>query len=82
MAAPLFCRVSEEQIGRIQQRRARIKSLLDELGESLRLVQNLHKSSEVCHLHSICVDCLSCAFFSISPYLVVFVLAVLGDDGV
>ncbi|CAN0563302.1 unnamed protein product, partial [Ectocarpus sp. 12 AP-2014] len=38
--------VSEEQIERIQERRARIKSLLNELGESLRLVRDLQKSSE------------------------------------
>ena len=40
-------RVSEEQISRIQERRARIKGLLAELGESLRLVKDLQKSSEV-----------------------------------
>lgn len=40
-------RVSEEQIERIQERRARIKDLLNDLGESLRLVRDLHKSSEV-----------------------------------
>eukprot|EP00752_Nemacystus_decipiens_P003554 g3279.t1 len=38
--------VSEEQIERIQERRARIKSLLNDLGESLRLLRDLHKSSE------------------------------------
>lgn len=40
-------RVSEEQIGRIQERRTRIKGLLNDLEESLRLVRELHKSSEV-----------------------------------
>ncbi|CAN0280598.1 unnamed protein product [Ectocarpus sp. 4 AP-2014] len=43
--------VSEEQIKRIQERRARIKSLLNELGESLRLVRDLQKSSEVRSKH-------------------------------
>lgn len=42
-----FFRVSEEQCERIQDRRTRIKSLLAEVGESLRLVRDLQKSSEV-----------------------------------
>lgn len=50
-----FFRVSEEQIERIQERRARIKSLLDDLGESLRLVRDLHKSSEVSEVLRACL---------------------------
>lgn len=44
----LSSRVSKEQIDRIQERRVKIKGLLAELGESLRLVRELQKSSEVC----------------------------------
>lgn len=40
-------RVSEEQIERIQERRTRIKGLLSDLGESLRLVRDLQHSFEV-----------------------------------
>lgn len=39
--------MSEEQIDRIQERRARIKDLLNDLGESLRLVRDLQQSFEV-----------------------------------
>ncbi|CAM9599393.1 unnamed protein product [Scytosiphon promiscuus] len=38
--------VSEEQIERIQERRTRIKGLLNDLGESLRLVRDLQHSFE------------------------------------
>lgn len=43
-------RVSKEQIDRIQERRTKIKGLLAELGESLRLVRELQRSSEVCEM--------------------------------